>query len=230
MTAFLKYARDILLVGLLATLIFFVVVLTRAVQQISRDVSVTATSLQKTSDQLAETSKSLQEHANRVLTEAGLTAMEARKASTEQRAFWNKEVPVLAAKAEATFDQTNVLLANLGVLTKNMDGETAEIATQLVATNVQLQKDLQTFNTSLQTVNERLSSEQLTETLGNINQTTASLAKTAESTSKAAADIQAKVHSLTTPDPTLKGRVLSVLKTIFALASNGAQLAYYLRY
>ena len=49
---------------------------------------------------------------NHLIVEAGLTAKEARLAATSQRQFWDNEVPVLAARANGTFDRTDALLAS----------------------------------------------------------------------------------------------------------------------
>ena len=227
MTAILKYARDVLLLVLLSTLIIFTIILTRAVQQVTLDVTSASASLQKTSNQLTESTKMLQQHADRVLTEAGLTAMEARKASSEQRAYWNKEVPVLTAKTELTLDHTNQLLADMDTMTQHVDGNVSQITTQLGTTNLQVQQDLKSFNDSLSLLNQSLASPQLSDTLTSVNQSMASMASVTKHLDATTADLQAKVHTMVTPPATVKGKIWWIVQDLLNLTKTAVELRYY---
>ena len=135
---------------------------------------------------------------NHLIVEAGLTAKEARLAATSQRQFWDNEVPVLAARANGTFDRTDALLASAATSASNMAQQAS--------------KDLADPN--------------IPATLKNINDGTHQIALTAGSVAHTADNLDRKVDKMLHPG--FWGAVKAYTVFGAQLATDAIEMHYYL--
>jgi hypothetical protein len=154
-----------------------------------------------------------EDEAHRVLLEAALTAKEARLASSEERTFLNKTLPVLSQQVGQVLNNTSVALAGVNQTTRTLNRVVVSIgdnATMLSADGHQTLGDLQTTLLDLEPVEEKLNNTvrdtdllitdpSIKDSLVHIDQSTQSLANAADHTDKATADIQQEIHAITHP-------------------------------
>ena len=151
------------------------------------------------------------QEAHRVLLEAGLTAREARLASTEERAYLANELPALTERTKRTLDDTDALLQTLratsGALTDTAHSATGllnaargpvdGISLTLDQTRIALAgltpvEEAATF--TIQDTDTLVKSPDISASLHNVSQGTAELAATAK-------DVREEVHAVTHPKP-----------------------------
>lgn len=142
------------------------------------------------------------DEAHRLILETGLTAMEARKASAEERAA----LPVLTKQAQQSLTNMDALLVAARKTTDGVGVSQQQIAQSTTATLatlnttiqgaqpvlVQAQATLAELHTVATTVNAQASDPAIADTLHHIDATTASVEATAK-------DVQLEVHGIVHP-------------------------------
>lgn len=142
------------------------------------------------------------DEAHRLILETGLTAMEARKASAEERA----SLPVLTKQAQQSLTDMDALLVAARQTTDGVSASQQQIAQSTTATMAtlnttiqgvqpvlaQAQATLAELHTVATTVNTQASDPAIADTLHHIDATTASVEATAE-------DVQLEVHEIVHP-------------------------------
>ena len=171
---------------------------------------------------------------NHLIVEAGLTAKETRLAATSQRQFWDKEVPVLAARANGTFDRTDALLVSLRQTSDGLNKDSGRIADAVVdaTTNGAKPALIQVGNAATATANTMtaagkvLADPNIPATLKNINDGTHQIALTAGSVAHTADNLDRKVDKMLHPG--FWGAVKAY--TVFGaqLATDAIEMHYYL--
>ena len=172
--------------------------------------------------------KSIQADADethRVLLEAGLTASEARRASTEERAYLEKELPALNERAKLALDDTDALLRSLRG-TSDALGQSAQSATGVLdSTRETLAGVAPILNQTRETIaglepvesaaaatitdaDTLVKSPDIASTLHSVSQGTAELAATAK-------DVREEVHAVTHPKP-----IVSVINWILKIGGS----------
>jgi len=151
------------------------------------------------------------DEAHRVLLEAGLTAREARLASTEERAYLQKELPALTERTERTLDDTDALLKSLRKTSDSLDNS-ATSATALLDTTREsvagiapmlgqareaiagLEPAERALTVTLADADSLAKDPDISAALSNVRQGTAELAATSK-------DVREEVHAMTHPKP-----------------------------
>lgn len=142
------------------------------------------------------------DEAHRLILETGLTAMEARKASAEERAA----LPVLTKQAQQSLTDMDTLLVAARKTTDGVDVSQQQIAQSTTATMatlnttiqgvqpvlVQAQATLAELHTVATTVNTQASDPAIADTLHHLDSTMSSVDTSAK-------DVQEEVHALTHP-------------------------------
>lgn len=171
---------------------------------------------------------------NHLIVEAGLTAKETRLAATSQRQFWDKEVPVLAARANGTFDRTDALLVSLRQTSDGLNKDSGRIADAVVdaTTNGAKPALIQAGNAATATANTMtaagkvLADPNIPATLQNINDSAHQIALTTASGAHIADNLDHKVDKMLHPG--FWGAVKAY--TVFGaqLATDFIEMRYYL--
>jgi hypothetical protein len=169
---------------------------------LARQANQTLSSFQTTIQPLAQKAALDLDEAHRLELEAALTAMEARKASAEER----KALPVLTAQVQRSLRDMDALLVaarqttdGVGVIQQQIAQSTVQTMATLNTTvqNVQpvlaeAQHTIAGLGTVAADVDKQVSDPAVTEILHHLDGTTASV----EATTK---DLQQEVHSITHP-------------------------------
>jgi hypothetical protein len=170
---------------------------------------------------------------NHLIVEAGLTAKEARLAATSQRQFWDNEVPVLAARANGTFDRTDALLASFRKTSDGLDADLTTITNDITDTTTTLKPALvataaaaTSASNMAQQASKDLADPNIPATLKNINDGTHQIALTAGSVAHTADNLDRKVDKMLHPG--FWGAVKAY--TVFGaqLATDAIEMHYYL--
>ena len=149
--------------------------------------------------------------AGRVLYEAGLTAMEARKASAEERAYISQQLPLFTQKTERALDDTDALLVSLRSTSGDLAGTARSATGVLEATRESVAGIAPILNQTRETIagldpvesaaavmlkdgDALVKDPDISSSLRNVSQGTAELAATAK-------DVREEVHAMTHPKP-----------------------------
>ena len=170
---------------------------------------------------------------NHLIIEAGLTAKETRLAATSQRQFWDKEVPVLAARANGTFDWTDALLVSLRKTSDGFNTNSGRIADAVVdaTTNGAKPALIQAGNAAATTANTMtaagkvIGDQNIPVILKNLNDSTHQIALATGSIARTAGSLDHKVDKMLKPGfwGTVKADTLFGLN----LAVDAGKLYYY---
>ena len=158
------------------------------------------------------------DEAHRLTLEAGLTAMEARKASAKESAMldvWNAQIATTMSSVQATMAETARTVASIrdvtGAATSTLE-TTQQTVQALQAPISQATTTLQAAQRATEAVNALATDPNITATIANVEGTTAHL----DATSK---DVEQAVHSYTHPTWAKKlfGWTLSVVHALSPL-------------
>jgi hypothetical protein len=175
----------------------------------------------------------LGQSSNRVLVEAGLTAMEARKAAKFQNAFWQLQAPVLVARANSTFDKTDAFLGSLTHTSNDLDTDLNTTTQAIVDTQKSLKPALEAGTAALtatagvaNAASKDLADPSIPATLKDTAEATHQLAAAATSGAHVADNIDHKVDSMV--HPTKWGKVKNALFFGLEVAKDLVESRYYL--
>lgn len=151
------------------------------------------------------------DEAHRVLLEAGLTAREAKDASTEEKAYLSKELPQITAKTERALDDTDALLVSLRRTSGDLAGTARSATGVLDATRESVAGIAPILNQTRETIaglepvesaaavmlkdgDALVKDPDISASLTNVRKGTAELAATSK-------DVREEVHAMTHPKP-----------------------------
>lgn len=174
---------------------------------------------QQTTSSLERTTESvelLRQHADRVLTEAGLTAMEARKASAEQRVALQQ----ISHQVLGVLGETEATIASLRSTSQGMAGDVHEVTAATVTALNGLPPVLDETKQTLLATQHVIADPNIPATLVNTNKAMASVAVSTANLAQTTARIDKKVEQMTAPVRWWK----SVVTTLLGWGANAATI------
>lgn len=179
------------------------------------------------------------DEAHRVLVEAGLTTMEARKAAKFQNQFWQTEVPKITAKAELILDHTDKTITDADTTVTGVHQDSHEISNALVETLRTLNPQLVKAGTAAekagvamdqagQTMNSAgkvIGDPNIPKIIGDVRDGTKSLADAAQKGDHIVGNIDHKVDAMVHPG--FWGKVEGYTMLVLNLAKDVIESRYY---
>ena len=190
----------------------------RELQNTARDADAV---VKETQRRVEDTSQNL----NAALIQVGLATDEARRASVEQRQYWNRisrETIGLISDARTTVRQTGSDIDGVAADVHGFAGDlhgTAgdvhEVAGAAVASLKGLAPLLEQGNRALGTANTLLADPDITRSIKGLVDSSQNVAATTANVEKISEDVQKRVHQLTQPKPLAKVILAWVLDTAY---------------